>query len=202
MLALETPDSRNLALSIVAPSPDVAKLRRVAEDQNIVEAAATARLAYGGRKIIVGAYLKRMLVEATDVGGVVEQRFVYANNELYIEYDSYDGTNSNVLFIPNTGSDHCSRLSGVTLKLLAYEKLLSDCPNLRHSVVLVQRCVADARNPDSVRSSKEIKVLVDRIQQRFGSQVIDYQESDKAAGLAELLTLWLMSDVLFHTPVR
>ena len=38
------------------------------------------------------------------------------------------------------GFDSCQRLSGVALKLLAFERLLEDNSVYRHKVVLVQRC--------------------------------------------------------------
>ena len=92
MLALETPDSRSLGISIVAPSPCLQYLEQVAQNINmcssvhdpdncitdasvsLLEEVKQLRASYGGRKVIVGV-------------------------------------------------DRCSRLSGVTLKLLAYETL-------------------------------------------------------------------------------
>jgi hypothetical protein len=156
MLALETPDSRSIGLSIVSPSPNLASLEAVANTHNVVEQAGLRKAAYGRRKVIVGM-------------------------------------------------DRCSRLSGVTLKLLAYEKLLSECPQLVGKVVLVQRCIVShagaGADLDSVRSSKENKYLVQRIALRFGASVIDYAESGHALDKAEQLKLWLMADVLLHTPV-
>ena len=152
MLALETPDSRSLGLSIVTPSPNLEHLQHVADAHAVVEKARVRRAAFGRRKVIVGV-------------------------------------------------DACSRLSGVTLKLLAYEKLLTDCPQLVHKVVLVQRCVVRDSGLDSRQSAKEIKQLIARICNRFGAGVIDYEETSVAPHKSEQLVLWLIADVLLHTPV-
>jgi hypothetical protein len=45
MLALETPDRRNLGLSIVSPSPDVQQLEQLARDNDVLTAAKQLRLA-------------------------------------------------------------------------------------------------------------------------------------------------------------
>ncbi|CAN0475009.1 unnamed protein product [Laminaria digitata] len=63
------------------------------------------------------------------------------------------------------GIDVCQKLSGVTLKLLAFERMLSEYPNHKEEVVLVQRCLRPAsRVEDEEHTSEEIKQLVKRIQ--------------------------------------
>ncbi|CAN0469977.1 unnamed protein product, partial [Hapterophycus canaliculatus] len=64
------------------------------------------------------------------------------------------------------GVDVCQKLSGVTLKLLAFERLLTEYPSHRDEVVLVQRCLRpSSRVEDEEHTSEEIRQLVARIQQ-------------------------------------
>lgn len=63
------------------------------------------------------------------------------------------------------GIDVCQKLSGVTMKLLAFERLLSEYPKHKDEVVLVQRCLRpSSRVEDEEHTSEEIKQLVARIQ--------------------------------------
>ncbi|CBJ31301.1 Trehalose 6-phosphate synthase, family GT20 / Trehalose 6-phosphate phosphatase [Ectocarpus siliculosus] len=102
------------------------------------------------------------------------------------------------------GVDVCQKLSGVTLKLLAFERLLTEYPNHRDEVVLVQRCLRpSSRVEDEEHTSAEIKQLVARIQQQFGEGVIDYTEvvgNDLSA--PERLALFKCARVLVLTAVR
>ncbi len=60
------------------------------------------------------------------------------------------------------GVDFCDRMSGVALKLLAWEMLLAEAPQYRSTAVLVQRCVKDSvyvmRDGDVKRSMDELQV--------------------------------------------
>ncbi|OQR97433.1 trehalose-phosphatase [Thraustotheca clavata] len=100
------------------------------------------------------------------------------------------------------GIDPCQRLSGIPLKLLAFEQFFSMCSNLKDKLVLVQRChFSTARIGDEKYSSHEIRELVQRIKNSHG-EVIDYEETEKPMGLHERIALWLACDILMVTSIR
>ena len=102
------------------------------------------------------------------------------------------------------GLDIGQRLSGVSLKLLAFERLLQDYPSWQHKVVMVQRVLLPgSRQSDEVNTVRELRFVVKRIQETFGHDVIDYQEmSGTSMPMDQRLALWKASDVLMLTPIR
>lgn len=102
------------------------------------------------------------------------------------------------------GLDIGQRLSGVTLKLLAFERLLQDYPSWQHKVVMVQRVLLPgSRQYDEANTVRELRFLVKRIQDSFGHHVIDYQEMlGTSMPMDHRLALWRASDVLMLTPIR
>ena len=96
------------------------------------------------------------------------------------------------------------RLSGVSLRLLAFERMLSDYPLWQSKVVLVQRLLfPGSRVKDEEVTKREVRFLVKRIQEKFGGAVIDYQEFNGSnIPLEQRLALWKASDVLVSTPIR
>lgn len=67
------------------------------------------------------------------------------------------------------GVDTCHRLSGVSLKLAAFDKLLSDYSTTGSDVVLLQRCLRpQVRHKDEETTSIDIKMMVDRMNNKFG----------------------------------
>lgn len=104
------------------------------------------------------------------------------------------------------GFDSCQRLSGVALKLLAFEKLLTDNPVYRKKVVLVQRCeLRGALKQDIARTSRELKQRVQEINKTFaadsGGPVVDYEEREWFPP-AYRVGVFHQADVLLQTPVR
>jgi len=101
------------------------------------------------------------------------------------------------------GLDTCQRLSGVALKLLAFEELLKEVPKYRSSVVLVQRVYRPKnRLEDEDYTSRELQHLVKRINDTFGP-VVDYAEvHGSRLADAERLGMWKASDILLNTTVR
>jgi trehalose 6-phosphate synthase/phosphatase len=96
------------------------------------------------------------------------------------------------------------RLSGVALKLLAYERLLQDYPSWQSHVVMVQLILLPgSRKADEDLTTRELRALVKRIQDKFGTAVIDYKEI-LGGGLPmdQRLALWRASDILMCTPIR
>lgn len=102
------------------------------------------------------------------------------------------------------GVDIGQRLSGTSLKLLAFERLLRDYPSWQQKVVMVERVlVPGSRKTDEQLTLRELRALVQRIQEKFGPEVIDYQEvSGSNLPMDQRLALWKASDVLMLTPIR
>ena len=103
-----------------------------------------------------------------------------------------------------SGVDIAQRLSGVSLKLLAYEKLLTDYPIWQEKVVLVQKClIPNSRRSDEANTIREIRYLVRRIKEKFGANVIDYEELAGSTVPIDLrLALWQTADLIMATPIR
>jgi trehalose 6-phosphate synthase/phosphatase len=102
------------------------------------------------------------------------------------------------------GCDIGQRLQGVSLKLLAFERLLKDYPVWQSKVVMIQRVLLPgSRKDDEAMSSRELRFLVKRIKATFGDAVMDYEEiSGSSFPMDQRLALWKASDVLMVTPIR
>jgi trehalose 6-phosphate synthase/phosphatase len=102
------------------------------------------------------------------------------------------------------GCDIGQRLQGVSLKLLAFERLLKDYPSWQNQVVMIQRIVLPcSRKDDEAQTSRELKILVKRIKDTFGDAVMDYEEIvGSSIPIDQRLALWRASDVLMVTPIR
>lgn len=96
------------------------------------------------------------------------------------------------------------RLSGISYTLMAYERLLTDYPVWQSRVVLLQRClIPGERRVDEVDTLREIRWLVQRIRNRFGPMVIDYEEQVcSVLPIDQRLAIWTSSKVMMHTPIR
>ena len=96
------------------------------------------------------------------------------------------------------------RLSGITYTLMAFERLLSDYPVWQSKVVLLQRClIPGERRVDEADTLREIRWLVQRICNRFGPEVIDYEENfGSVLPIDQRLSIWTSSKVMLHTPIR
>jgi trehalose 6-phosphate synthase/phosphatase len=99
----------------------------------------------------------------------------------------------------------CQRLSGCSLKLAAFEKLLTDYANSNGSVVLVQRCIRPGSHvQDEATTSDDLKRMIASINSTSASQksvLIDYEEVNKIL-MHERVALWLAADVFLLTCVR
>ena len=101
------------------------------------------------------------------------------------------------------GIDLAQRLSGVTLKFLAYENLLDDYPVYQKKVVLIQRCfTTDIRSGDEESTLKSLRKIVSRIKRRFGDGCIDYEEASEGFSMDERVAIWQASDVYVGTAIR
>jgi trehalose-6-phosphate synthase len=101
------------------------------------------------------------------------------------------------------GLDPCQRLSGIALKLLAFERLLTEYECYRDRVVMVQRSLlSGSRAEDEEATSGEVRELVARVNSKFGP-VIDYEElRAPQLPIHDRLALWLASDVLVISAIR
>lgn len=102
------------------------------------------------------------------------------------------------------GCDIAQRLQGVSLKLLAFERLLKGYPAWQSKVVMVQRVLLPgSRKDDEAQTSRELRFLVKRIKDTFGDAVMDYEEiPGSSLPMDQRLALWKASDVLMVTPIR
>lgn len=102
------------------------------------------------------------------------------------------------------GVDIGQQLSGIALKLLAFERLLQDYPNWQAKVVMVQRVLLPgSRKADEAFTARELNAIIKRIQDKFGDAVIDYQEcTGSSYPMDQRLALWRASDVFINTPIR
>jgi trehalose 6-phosphate synthase/phosphatase len=102
------------------------------------------------------------------------------------------------------GVDIGQQLSGISLKLLAFERLLQDYPNWQSRVVMVQRVLLpNSRKADEAFTVRELHAVVKRIQDKFGHDVIDYQEcAGSSYPMDQRLALWKASAVFVSTAIR
>lgn len=102
------------------------------------------------------------------------------------------------------GVDIGQRLSGSSLKLLAFERLLHDYPTWQNKVVMVLRVlVPGSRKRDEQITTRELRSIVQRIHDKYGPEVMDYQEVvGSTLPMDQRLALWKASDILMVTPIR
>lgn len=99
------------------------------------------------------------------------------------------------------GMDTCQRLSGIALKMLAFERLLEENPVYRQKVVLVQRCeLRHALSPDIQKTSLELRSRVAQINSIYGP-VVDYEEAPSYSPMYRV-GLFHRADILLSTPLR
>lgn len=100
--------------------------------------------------------------------------------------------------------DVCQKLSGISLKLLAFERLLAEYPVWRDKVVLVQRCLRPgSRTLDEAHTSAEVAQLAQRIKVTYGDAVLDLLEvGGNNLDLPSRLALFRCSDVLINSAIR
>lgn len=103
------------------------------------------------------------------------------------------------------GVDVCQRLSGGSLKLAAYEKLLNDYSSTVGTVVLIQKSIRPKnRELDESTTSADLIKMSTLINSKFShkdQQVIDYEEVHSLS-TNERVALWLAADVFLLTSIR
>uniref|UniRef100_A0A7S2RGB1 CBM20 domain-containing protein n=1 Tax=Mucochytrium quahogii TaxID=96639 RepID=A0A7S2RGB1_9STRA len=113
------------------------------------------------------------------------------------------------------GMDPLTRLKGVPLKLLAFERLLTDCPTWRNKVVFIQhglltlnhtlQAIADNRESDCIaadRAHLEVKQLCERINRVYGPVVIFKEWAVNAwPSIEDRAAIWATADIMISTPI-
>eukprot|EP00742_Colponemidia_sp_Colp-10_P008648 GILJ01009382.1.p1 GENE.GILJ01009382.1~~GILJ01009382.1.p1 ORF type:complete len:1037 (-),score=136.84 GILJ01009382.1:160-3270(-) len=98
------------------------------------------------------------------------------------------------------GVDKLERLSGLHLKLLAFENLLQNYPLYRHRVILLQIGIPDLSRVDDYELVKEdVDDIVLRINKEFGN-VIHFWEEDLTFN--KRLAVWSVADAIVITSIR
>ena len=89
------------------------------------------------------------------------------------------------------GVDVAQRLSGISLKLEAFERLLTDYPVWQSKVVLLQRCLIPGnRRVDEADTLREVRALVQRIKTSFGEEgefQINFRGRSKAHSICNFI---------------
>ena len=149
---------------------------------------------YRGTKVLVT--ISNVSIEADVIGAALDSQIVQD------EAERLKLTHRGRSII--AGVDIAQGLSGVSLKLLAFEKLLADYPNWREKIVMVQCClIPSSRKSDERDTLRHIRYVVKRIQKSFGGKVIDYEEVlGSSLPKNRRLAIWLASDVFMSTPIR
>eukprot|EP00632_Arachnochrysis_sp_CCMP2950_P013738 CAMPEP_0185698610 /NCGR_PEP_ID=MMETSP1164-20130828/6425_1 /TAXON_ID=1104430 /ORGANISM="Chrysoreinhardia sp, Strain CCMP2950" /LENGTH=1015 /DNA_ID=CAMNT_0028365531 /DNA_START=79 /DNA_END=3126 /DNA_ORIENTATION=- len=99
--------------------------------------------------------------------------------------------------------DTCQRLSGIALKVLAFERFLWDYERWRGKVALVQYALREGkRSDDEERTSVEINRLVGRVNASFPGAVYYKEVETTLLSISERLVLWKNAVVFVATAIR
>ena len=98
--------------------------------------------------------------------------------------------------------DKIEGLRGLTLKLLAFERFLQECPKWRGQVRLIQLGVeTDCRPDDRERVSQEVTAMAAKINDQFGEGTVVFVRRSFVS-MEERLALWACTDIMLNTCVR
>ena len=102
------------------------------------------------------------------------------------------------------GVDRLDMIKGIPQKLLGYEKFLSDHPEWRDRVVLVQIAVPTRSDvPEYQKLTSQVHEIVGRINGRFGTLgSVPIQHLDCSLSFAELTALYAVTDCCLVTSLR
>jgi trehalose 6-phosphate synthase/phosphatase len=143
-------------------------------------------------------------VEATHLSEVLNNK--KTKNDIFLQADQRD-MNCKVI-----GScDTAEGLSGIALKLLAFDRFLEERPRWRGQVRLLQVGITpDSRPDDAVRTENDIQTLVASINKKFTKHykerkhpAVTYITSSKEEfTIHRRLALWQITDIFLSTCVR
>ena len=102
------------------------------------------------------------------------------------------------------GVDRLDMIKGIPHKLLAFEKFLSEHPEWRDKVILIQIAVPTRSDvPEYQRLASQVHEIVGRINGRFGSiGSVPIQHLDCTLQFPELCALYAVTDVMLVTSLR
>uniref|UniRef100_A0A7S3NPG5 CBM20 domain-containing protein n=1 Tax=Aureoumbra lagunensis TaxID=44058 RepID=A0A7S3NPG5_9STRA len=156
---------------------------------------------YHGRTVTV--VVRHVSIEPDHVSGRLHEIKTAEDNESFDINTSFYTTALKQHKVVFAGVDTCQRLSGIALKLLAFERFLWEYEHWRHKVALVQVGLVEEKRPaDENRTSSEINTLVSRINDAFPGSVYYKEVSSKFLSLIHRLKLWLNADVLVDCSIR
>lgn len=99
------------------------------------------------------------------------------------------------------GVDTCQRLSGCLLKLEAFRMFLEDSFYPEKHVLVMYSLRPQTRPEDEEYTSRDLHAMVDTINSKYRTTVVDYIEREKLS-LSERLALWMAGDVFVVTCIR
>lgn len=105
------------------------------------------------------------------------------------------------------GIDRCNRMSGMSLKLLAFEHLLNTDKETAEGVVLVQRCIMNGEmfihpvNEQALNESNELLTRIRKAHGKPGEPLVDFEVVEHVTK-AERVALWLVGEVYVNCAVR
>ena len=102
------------------------------------------------------------------------------------------------------GVDRLDMVKGIPQKLLAYEKFLSDNPQWRDKVLLVQVAVPTRKQvPEYQKLASSVHEMVGRINGKFGSLTgVPIHHLDRSLSFPELVALYACTDVCIVSSLR
>ncbi len=102
------------------------------------------------------------------------------------------------------GIDRLDYTKGIPRRLLAYEKLLQDHPELHHRVVLLQVAVPSRQDVEAYEQyARQVEQLVGRINGAFGQPTwTPVRYMVRSLPQSEVVALYRLADVMVVTPTR
>jgi len=156
---------------------------------------------YDGRMVTV--VMSHVGIEPEQVSTALTTKgFRDAKNALHDKIVSKSGKDMSKTII--VGCDVHQTLSGVILKLMAYEKFLQEYPIWRNKVLFIQYALLPGNRPkDEEAASKSATDCVERIKERYGKNCLLYQEFRQISiSKEDRLALWSLGDIFVTSAIR
>jgi trehalose 6-phosphate synthase/phosphatase len=157
-----------------------------------IEMDADATIRHGGRRVDLGIF--PISVDAADIGLRASEREV-TSSVLDLR------ANAQRLLL---GIDRLDYSKGIPRRMLAFERLLTDHPEWRERVRLVQVAVPSRGNVSAYRRfRREVDALVGRINGQFATPTwVPVHYMYRGVPQTQLLSLYRTADVMLVTPMR
>jgi len=118
---------------------------------------------------------------------------------------SLEKVNELIIFLLfDLGIDRLERLKGIPLKLTAIEQFMEENPKWLGKIVFVIIGISAKERADDYRNTlSDVLILTQRINEKFGSEVVYFEErEDRAMPLRRRLAFFAASHVLMITAPR